>query len=145
MLLHEIRNIKSGRKERHQFAVVIAVALLLVGGFLYWRGHIYALFPILAAVLLAPVAIDKAFKTDTAIILLPLQKAWMAIAVVIGHFVSRIILGLFFFGIFTSVRAINRLVGKPLLDTEWNERDRDSYWIPRDPSEYKPEHSERQF
>lgn len=145
MLVKEILEIKSTRRERHQFGIVIAVAVLLVGGFLYWRGYFHAAFPIAAAVLLAPVLIDKLFQTDTAIILLPFQKVWMAIAVVLGYFVSRFILGVFFYGVFTTVRAVNRVVGKPLLDTEWDKKARDSYWIPRDADEYTPEHSERQY
>ena len=145
MLLQEIKEIKSGRKERHQFAIVITVALLIIGAWLAWKKGIYPAVFIAAAAMLAPVLIDKLFKTDTAIILLPLQKIWMGIAVVLGYFVSRIILGLFFFGVFTTVRALNRFIGKPLLDTVWDKTARDSYWIPRNPDEYTPEHSERQF
>ncbi len=145
MLLQEIKEIKSGRKERHQFAIVIAVALLIIGAWLAWKIGVYPAVFMAAGLMLAPVLIDKVFKTDTAIILLPLQKVWMGIAVVLGYFVSRIILGVFFFGVFTAVRAVNRVIGKPLLDTAWNKTARDSYWIPRDPEDYTPEHSERQF
>lgn len=145
MLLQELKEIKSGRHERHQFGLVIAGALLIVGAWLAWRKGVYPGVFIAAAIIAAPVLIDKLFKTDTAIVLLPFQKVWMGIAVVIGYVVSRIILGLFFFGVFTAIRAMNRFIGKPLLDTAWDKGARDSYWIPRDPGEYTPEHSEKQF
>ncbi len=145
MLLQEIKEIKSGRKERHQFALVIAGAAVALGLYLDWRVGFYPLPFIVAIVLLIPVGIDKCFKTDTAIILLPLQRIWMGVAIILGHFVSRIILGLFFFGVFTIVRLLNRFFGKPLLDTAWDKTARESYWIPRNPDDYTPDHSERQF
>ncbi len=145
MLIQEIRAIKSSRHERHQFAIVIACALLLAGGILAWRKGVYPGIFIAAFVILAPVAMDNLFKTDTAIILLPFQRVWMAIAVVLGFFMSRIILGVFFFGVFTAVRAANSLFGKPLLDVAWDKSARDSYWIARAPAEYTPERSERQY
>lgn len=145
MLLHEIRAIKSTRRERHQFALVIACAALLVGALLAWKKGVYPGIFIAALVIVLPVLIDTIFKTDTAIVLLPFQKVWMAIAVVLGFFMSRLILGIFFFGVFTTVRAVNRLIGKPLLDTTWDKAAKDSYWIKRDPTDYTPKHSERQF
>ena len=145
MLLQELREIKSGRHERHQFGVVIACAALIVGGILAWRKGIYPGFFIVAFLCLAPVLVDKAFKTDTSIILLPFQKVWMAIAVVMGSIMSRIILGLFFFGVFTSVRGLNDLFGKPLLDTAWAPGAKSSYWIHRERGDYTPERSEKQY
>jgi hypothetical protein len=145
MLLQELKEIKSGRHERHQFGIVIACAALLVGAFLAWRKGIYPGFFIVAFLCLAPVAVDKVFKTDTAIILLPFQKVWMAIAVVMGSVMSRIILGLFFFGVFTAVRVLNDLFGKPLLDRTWAPGTKSSYWIHRERGAYTPERSEKQY
>ncbi|MBX3179801.1 MAG: hypothetical protein KF886_20800 [Candidatus Hydrogenedentes bacterium] len=144
MLLQDLREIKSSKKELRDFAIVIAVALMLIGGYLAWRGHFYAAFPIAAALLLAPVLFDALFKTNTAAVLIPLQKTWMAIAILLGHVISRIILGLFFFGVFTAIRALNTIIGKPLLDTAWK-GDRETYWIKRDAAPNPPERAERQY
>jgi hypothetical protein len=145
MLINELRQIKSGRKQRHEFGLVIAGALLAFGAFLAWHKGFHPALFIAAAIVAAPVLLDKLLNTDTAIILLPLQKLWMGIAVIMGFIMSRIILGILFFGIFTTIRAINGITGKPLLDTAWKDPARTSYWIPRKPDEYTPEHSERQF
>lgn len=145
MLLQELKEIKSGRRERHQFGIVIAVALFIVGAFLAWRRGVYPEIFIAGLIVVAPVLFDKLFKTDTAIVLLPFQKVWMAIAVIIGAFVSRIILGLFFFGVFTSVRVVNRFVGKPLLDTIWAPGGAESHWIRREPGTWRAERSEKQY
>jgi hypothetical protein len=145
MLLQELKEIKSGRRERHQFGMVIACAALLVGSFLAWRKGIYPGFFVAAFLCLAPVAVDKIFKTDTAVVLWPFQKVWMAIAVVMGAIMSRIILGLFFFGVFTTVRCLNTLFGKPLLDTAWAPGAKSSYWIHRERGACTPERCEKQY
>lgn len=145
MLLQELKEIKSGRHERHQFGLVIAAAALLFGGVLAWRKGVYPGFFIVAFICLAPVAFDKLFKTDTAIILWPFQKVWMGIAVVLGSIMSRIILGLFFFGVFSVVRVLNDCFGKPLLDRAWAPGAKSSYWIHRAPGAYTPERSEKQY
>lgn len=145
MLLEELKEIKSGRHERHQFGLVIAGALLLFGALISWRVSFQPIYFVLAFLFIAPVAVDKIFKTDTAILLWPLQKVWMGIAVVIGSVMSQIILGLFFFGVFTTVRWLNDRFGKPLLDTAWNPGASSSYWIHREREAYKPERSEKQY
>jgi hypothetical protein len=145
MILNEIRSIKSGRRERHQFGVVIFVASLLIGAFLWWRKDLYPGVFIAGFICVAPVAFDKIFRTDTAIVLLPVQKVWMAFAVVMGLIMSTLILSVFFFGVFTAVRAINGLIGKSLLDTAWDPASKDTYWIKRDDSEYDSAQSEKQY
>jgi len=145
MLFQELKEIKSGRHERHQFGLVIACAALLVGGLLAWRKGIYPGFFSIALFCLAPVVVDKVFKTDVAIILWPFQKVWMGIAVVMGAIMSRIILGFFFFGVFTVVRLLNDWFAKPLLDTKWEPGADESYWIHRSRGTYTPERSEKQY
>ena len=107
--------------------------------------EVYLGFFLLALACLAPVAVDKIFKTDTAILLWPFQKVWMGIAVVLGTVMSCIILGLFFFGVFTAVRGLNGLFGKPLLDTAWAPGTTESYWIRRERGAYTPDRSEKQY
>ncbi len=145
MILDELKSIKSGRRERHQFAMVVAVASFLIGGVLLWRSGLHPAFFIAGVLLLIPVLIDTLFKTDTAIVLLPLQKVWMGIAVVMGTIMSTLILSLFFYGVFTAVRAVNSLLGKPLLDTTWAPEENDSYWIRRDSERYDAAQSEKQY
>ena len=145
MILHELKSIKSGRRERHQFGMVVAIASFLVGGVLLWRKDLYPAFFVVGFMLIAPVIIDTLFKTDTAIVLLPFQKVWMGIAVVMGLIMSTLILSFFFYGVFTTVRGVNSLIGKSLLDTTWAPGTRDSYWIPRDGDKHDAAQSEKQY
>ena len=55
-----------------------------------------------------------------------IYKAWMGVAFVIGSILSPIILGLIYFGLFTPLALIMRLIGRdalrlkrPLTDTYW--------------------------
>lgn len=145
MLLQELREIRSRRRERHQFGVLIGTVALFLGGLLLWRKGIYPGYFIVAMFCLLPVLVDKLFDTDTAIILLPFQKLWMGIAVIMGALMSRVVLGLCFFGAFTAVRVLNNCFAKPLLDTQWSPKATDSYWIRRKSGEYTPERTEKQF
>ena len=145
MILQELKSIKSSRRERHQFAMVVAAASFLIGGVLWWRSGVYPIFFIAGILLLIPVLIDTLFKTDTAILLLPLQKVWMGIAVIMGTIMSTLILSFFFYGVFTLIRAVNRLLRKSLLDTAWQPGTQDSYWIRRDAGEYDVARSEKQY
>lgn len=145
MIIEELKQIKSGRHERHQFGIVMAVAAFLLGAFLFWRKGLYPEIFLAGIILVAPVLIDKLFKTDTAIVLLPIQKVWMAFAVVMGTIMSTLILAFFFYGVFTTVRTLNGLFGKALLDTNWAPGQRESYWIRRDGDPYEPARSEKQY
>tara|TARA_R110001592_G_scaffold9339_9_gene49693 strand:+ start:2441 stop:2878 length:438 start_codon:yes stop_codon:yes gene_type:complete len=145
MILEELKTIKSGRHERHQFGVVMAIAAFIIGGILWWRKDLYSGIFIAGIVCVAPVVFDKICKTDVSIVLLPFQKVWMSIAVVMGTIVSTLFLSLFFYVVFTSIRFANRFLGKPLLENGWAPESKDSYWIRREGETYDPQRSEKQY
>ena len=145
MLLQELKEIKSGRHERHQFGLLIGAVALLAGALLLWRKGMYPGYFFVALMCLVPVMTDKLLETDTAIVLLPFQKVWMGIAVLMGAVMSRVVLGLFFFGVFTTVRVLNDCFAKPLLDTKWAPGATESYWIRRKRGEYTPDRTEKQY
>ncbi len=53
--------------------------------------------------------------------------SWMAIAFPIGWTVSQIVLGLLFYGIFTPIGLVFRLIGRDPLHVR-SRPDKDSYW-----------------
>jgi hypothetical protein len=124
MLLEEIRNIKSGRKELRTFGLTFAIILAAAGGIMIWKDNGLYLFAFGAALFFVILAI---FRPSP---LKPLQKAWMALAAVLGFVMSRLILILLFYLILTPVSLIPRLFGKRFLDLKpdpnlpsyWNER-----------------------
>lgn len=129
-ILEEIRNIKSQRKQLEEFAWVMGGFFALLAGMLFLKHRFFLPWGILSAVFFV-----AGFAAPQA--LLPLQKAWMAIAVIIGFFMSRIILSVLFFLVITPIAVCTRWSGKKFLaggespDTYWQQhpeiQDRTSY------------------
>ena len=63
-------------------------------------------------------------------VLLPLNKLWMGLGHLIGMFVSPLVLGFIFFGIFTPIGFIMRFFGRDELRLQFKEKR--SYWIKRE-------------
>jgi hypothetical protein len=72
------------------------------------------------------------------------QKAWMTLAVVMGFVMTRVMLSLLFFVVFTSFNVIAMLAGKKFLDSTMD-KTKTTYWIKRDPAREKASNPERQF
>jgi uncharacterized membrane protein len=136
MVIEEIKQIKSGRKELRDFGIVMGIALLVIFAIFHFRHQTLYFFLLYAsaALLIAGMVIPT--------VLLPLQKVWMAMAISIGWVVSRIILSILFYVIFTITGLAGRLFSKHFLDIKLK-RDEESYWIPR--AEKKEVNYEKQF
>jgi hypothetical protein len=133
----DIQEIKSTRKELKEFGMVMGVFFGLISGLLLWKGKNYLPFGIASAIFLAVTFINPFWLKGP-------QKIWMSIAVTIGWFMSRLILGFVFFCVITPLSFLMRLCGKNFLDLEFK-KSTDSYWIPK-PSEPLPkERYEKQF
>jgi len=120
-IIKEIRDIKSSPKELREFGVTIGAVLLLIAAFAFWRGRPSG--PYFAA--LGIVFIGLGLVMPRA--LFALQKVWMALAVVMGFFMSRIILTALFFLVITPIGVIMRLLGRDLLD-EKIDKNSSTYW-----------------
>ena len=62
-------------------------------------------------------------------ILLPLNKLWMKFGVLLGMIVSPIIMGIIYFGIFTPIAIIMRLLGRDELRLRFKKQK--THWINR--------------
>ena len=60
-------------------------------------------------------------------ILTPLNKIWFRFGILLGSFVSPIVMGLVFFAIVTPTALIMRVLGKNLLNLKKNNKK--TYWI----------------
>ena len=122
--LNELKSIPSGKKDLRKFGITMAVVLGGLGALLLWKGRpTYPIFLSLAAVfLLAGLTIPNFLK--------PIHKAWMALALLMGWIMTRVILSILFFLIFTPIGLLSRLLGKKLLDADFSEK-KESYWISR--------------
>ena len=138
MLLEEIKNIKSERRDLRNFGLSVGIVLVLIGLLLwYYARGAYPCFLIAGAVLvLSGLALPSVLK--------PLQKAWMALAVTLGFVMTRLILSLLFFLVFTPMRFIGRLTGHRFLDLKID-KNAASYWRYRQPEDTVKENLEKQF
>ena len=123
----EIKALDTSSKEIRKFGLVIAIALGVIGSFVYvkfgnfdvvgWLWGIGLLFLILGFILPS--------------VLRPIYKIWMLLAFFIGGIVSRVILTVLFYVVLTPTGLVLRLFGKDVLDQRF-EKDRESYWIKKD-------------
>lgn len=65
-------------------------------------------------------------------LLLPLNRLWMRLGLLIGMIISPIVLGLIFFTLFSPVAIFMRLFGRDELHLKYKKKS--SYWILRDDS-----------
>ena len=113
-------NLPSNRKFGFFFTFVFAVTAT----YLYYTENItwtYAFITISFSFLIITLV-----KSD---VLLPLNKLWMRLGLLLGIIVSPIVLGIIFFGLFTPIAILMRLSGRDELKLKFNKKP--SYWITR--------------
>ncbi len=138
MIVEEIKNIKSRKKDLRKFGITVGLVFTLLGALLLWRqkAYYYWLF-IAAATFLVPGLLVP-------VLLRPLHKVWMTVAIVLGWIMTRIILTVLFYLVITPIGLLGRLFGKSFLDLKFD-NNAESYWIPRKKAEFVKEAYEKQF
>ena len=125
-------------KDLRIFGVTMAVGFGLIGALFHARGHASAAY---GAWIFGAVAATLGL-TGTQLAL-PIYWAWMGVAFVMGHIMTRVVLILVYYGVVTPVGVISRLAGRDVLAL--TPRNPETYWKdlkepPEDPAAY-----ERQF
>ena len=137
-MLEEIKNIKSEKSDLRNFGIIIGIVLLIISGFLFWKEkESFQLFLAIGITL---------FLTATAIpaVLKPVYWIWMIFAIILGWFMTRVILSLLFYVLFTSIGLTLRFFGKQFLELRWD-KSKESYWNYRIKKHLKMEDYEKQF
>ncbi|MEW6601051.1 MAG: SxtJ family membrane protein [Nitrospirota bacterium] len=138
MLLEEIKNIKSEKNDLRNFGITFGVVLGLLAGALWWKGRdTYPIFIILSFLFFF-------FGLVLPNLLKPLQKAWMSFAVVLGFFMTNLILGILFYLVFTLIGVVSRLFGKQFLSLK-KDRSIQSFWYYRKNKPFNKNDYENQF
>jgi hypothetical protein len=76
--------------------------------------------------------------------LMGVRSAWMALALGIGWWVSRLLLLLSFVLLVTPLALIMRLVGRDPMARKWDP-EATTYWIERPPTEHRPESYDKPY
>ena len=77
-------------------------------------------------------------------VLLPLQKIWMSLALVLGYVMTRVILTLVYFLVVTPIGLTLRLFGKDPL-TKGPDPNLATYWIEKDNAHSGPERLKKYY
>ena len=138
MIIEEIKSIKSGRKELRNFGIIVGIVLGLLGGVLSWRGRGYYFYFYILSIAFFFLSFIPPF------LLKPIHKIWMTLAVLLGWFMTRVILSILFYLVITPIGLLLRLFGKDVLDLKFD-RNADSYWILKEKVKSETRNYERQF
>ncbi|MEF9425698.1 MAG: SxtJ family membrane protein [Candidatus Mariimomonas ferrooxydans] len=138
MLREEINNIKSDKGELRKFGITIGIVLGLFGLLLLWRGKDLSFYFLLisAGFVFFGVALPNILK--------PIHRIWMILAICIGWFMTRLILSVLFYVVFTMTRFLAALSGKRFLNLKMD-KSKKSYWIYKESKKIKRSDYERQF
>ena len=139
MLIEEIKNIKSDKKELKKFGCSVGIVLLMLAILLFFYDRVNlscvlsgtGTFLILSGYILPG-------------LLLPFQKLWMVGAIIMGFISSHVILTILYYLVVTPIGLLAKLFGKKFLDAKI-EKDAETYWELRLKVEYKKEQTDRQF
>ncbi len=137
-MINVLKRIKSKKKDLREFGFIVGgvfVTISLIGLFSQ-RGW--------ASVLIIVGSILMILGAVAPRILLPFQKAWMVIAIILGAVMSRVILTIVYFLVVTPIGLFLRIIGKHFIDLEIHD-DSSSYWMIREAEGQESEDSERQF
>ena len=137
-MLEEIKNIKSEKSDLRNFGITISVILLIIAGFLFWKEKESFQILLTFGVTLCILGIAIPF------ILKPIYWVWMIFATILGWIMTRVILSLLFYIIFTPIGLILRFFGKQFLELRWD-KSKESYWNFRTNEHLKKENYEKQF
>ena len=139
-MIEEIKQIATNRnkKEFRKFGITIGVFLILVGLVLFLRRSDYAMTVGIIGTAFCAIGLILP------VLLRPFYIIWMSLASVLGFIMTRVILSLVFYLIFTPVGLVLRLLRKDLLNRKI-EPDKQSYWELRPEEEYDPKSSEKQY
>jgi len=133
-----VKTVKDEKKELRKFSTGLAIILILISIINFFlNGQIYLfLLPATLIVLLFGLLLPRWIK--------PLFWLMTRIGNILNWIITSLILVLLFYLVFTLIGLIMRLANKQLLDLKFKDK-RDSYWIKRENTEFRPEGFERQY
>ena len=138
MLKEEIKNIKEEKTDLRKFGVTVGIVILLISAALYLLDkNSFIYFGIIGILLLL-------FGIILPNLLKPLNKLWMTLAIILGWFMSRVILFILYYVIITPIGFLLKLIGKDFLNRKIDKTSQ-SYWEIREKKITEQIDYERQF
>ena len=134
----DLKNIRKDNKAIRDFGILIGFILLIIAGILFYKEReSYELIILLGIAFIG-------LGLGMPIILKPFYLVWMNFAVILGWFMTRLILGLLFYVIVSPIGLISRLFGKEFLELKNISFNR-SYWNYKDSGRISHQDYEKQY
>ncbi|KAB2880332.1 hypothetical protein F9K33_05875 [bacterium] len=135
---YEIHEMVCDTKTVKKFGIIFSLILTVIGVWLWYKhSELWVWFAASGGLMML-----TAFATTT--LLIPLYKGMTILSIVIGYFVSRIILTIMFFILFAPIGLFMRLIRNDILDKKIN-RKLPSYWFKKEHTPFSKEKYERLF
>ena len=112
-------NIKIGTNK--SFGIVFFLFFLIVSKFPLFKDGNIRIWSLIIAIFFLILGLMNSK------ILTPLNKTWFKFGILLGSFISPIVMGIVFFSVVTPTSLIMRVLGKNLLNLKKN--DKRTYWI----------------
>ncbi len=103
------------------FGIVFFIVFLIISLFPLLKGNDIRIWSLLVSLIFLVLGLINSN------ILSPLNKLWFKFGLLLGNFISPIVMGLVFFLVVTPTGLFMRLIGKDLLNL--NKKNVKSYWI----------------
>lgn len=122
MIIEEIKKIKTGKKEYKNFGYTMGAVFFIILVLLFVKNGSVNRYFLAAAALFCSAGLIVPF------LLKPFYLFWMSLSVVIGWFMTRLILVFLFYLVVTPVSLLSKIAGKKFLEMGFREK-KESYWI----------------
>jgi len=117
------KNIKIS--SNRSFGIVFFLFFLIVSIFPLFKDENIRIWAVIVAIIFLILGLLNSS------VLSPLNKIWFKFGILLGNFISPIIMGLVFFIVITPTAFLMRAFGKDLLNLKKNNKK--SYWIEKSP------------
>jgi hypothetical protein len=140
MTTHEFTraNRKTTRSSERSFGIVIALLFIVIGVWPIVGGHPAKIWPLALAGSFLAVAFLAPF------LLIPLNRLWFRLGMLLYRIVNPVAMAILFFGAFTPMGLVLRILGHDLLRLR-SDPGVKTYWITRDPPGPRPGSMSKQF
>ncbi len=130
-------NLRPGRQELRQFGWIALIGFGVLGALIFWHklpmAHLTGDASTTVALVLWGIGgVSALFSTVVPPANRPLYVGLIVVTYPIGYVLSHVLMALLFFGLFTPVGLVFRLIGRDSLHRRF-EPDASTYWMPHRP------------
>jgi ABC-type uncharacterized transport system permease subunit len=138
MLKEEFKHINETKKDLRKFGITVGGVLAAIAVLLfYFEKPAATYFAVIGGLLILSGALFPQ-------LLKPLNRIWMSLAIVLGFFMSRVILTILFYLVLTPIALLAKLVGKKFMILKYDKSAK-TYWEKRSIIHKNQIDYERQF